>query len=166
MTKFFTNCKTLDELKAAYRRLALANHPDRGGDTATMQAINAEYAEMHNRLKDAHNAAADEEHRTTETPEEFIRIISVLMKLDGLEVELCGRWLWIGGDTRKHKDALKAAGCRWSKNKAKWHWRHEEDGSKHYRGHYDMRQIRNKYGSQRIAADGSYTEYQREQIGA
>ena len=29
--KYFTNCKTLDELKAEYRRLAMANHPDRGG---------------------------------------------------------------------------------------------------------------------------------------
>ena len=34
--KYFTNCKTLDELKAEYRRLAMANHPDRGGDMETM----------------------------------------------------------------------------------------------------------------------------------
>ena len=26
--KYFTNCKTLDELKAEYRRLAMANHPE------------------------------------------------------------------------------------------------------------------------------------------
>jgi len=115
--KYFTNCKTLDELKAAYRKLAFRFHPDHGGDTATMQSINNEYAEMHNRLKDAHNATADEQHKTTETPEEFINIVSVLMSLDGLEVELCGRWLWIGGNTKEHKDALKAAGCRWSQNK-------------------------------------------------
>ena len=41
--KYFTNCKTLDDLKAEYRRLAKRHHPDLGGDKATMQAINAEY---------------------------------------------------------------------------------------------------------------------------
>ena len=38
---YFTNCKTLDELKAEYRRLAMANHPDRGGDAETMKKISA-----------------------------------------------------------------------------------------------------------------------------
>ena len=40
---YFTNIHTLDELKREYRRLAFANHPDRGGDVETMKAINAEY---------------------------------------------------------------------------------------------------------------------------
>ena len=37
--KYFESCKTLDELKAEYRRLAMANHPDRGGDVETMKQI-------------------------------------------------------------------------------------------------------------------------------
>jgi len=40
--KYF-NSKTLDELKAEYRRLAKENHPDLGGDTETMKEINAEF---------------------------------------------------------------------------------------------------------------------------
>lgn len=32
-----------DEITAAYRRLALQHHPDRGGDTRKMAAINAAY---------------------------------------------------------------------------------------------------------------------------
>ena len=38
---YFTHCKTLDELKAEYRRLAKQNHPDLGGSTEEMQRINA-----------------------------------------------------------------------------------------------------------------------------
>lgn len=38
MTKYFVNCKNLDELKKAYKAAAMKNHPDMGGDTATMQA--------------------------------------------------------------------------------------------------------------------------------
>ena len=41
--KFFENIRSLDALKKEYRRLAMLHHPDRGGDTATMQAINAEF---------------------------------------------------------------------------------------------------------------------------
>ena len=36
------DCKTLDEVKAQYKKLAKQYHPDLGGDTATMQEINKE----------------------------------------------------------------------------------------------------------------------------
>lgn len=57
--KYFTNCKTLDELKKEYRRLAMANHPDRGGDTAVMQAINAEYDAVFPSFRIAYNKTAE-----------------------------------------------------------------------------------------------------------
>ena len=117
MTTYFINCKTLDELKKAYKAAAMKYHPDMGGDTATMQAINAEYEARFEVLKRSQNTQAAEDttgrtKATTESADDFIRIIDQLLKLDGLEIELCGRWLWIGGETRKHKEALKAAGCQ------------------------------------------------------
>ena len=39
MTKYFESCKTLDELKKEFRRLALLHHPDVGGDPATAAKI-------------------------------------------------------------------------------------------------------------------------------
>lgn len=65
--KYFAGINDLTALKAEYKRLALANHPDRGGDTATMQAINAEYDAAFARLKVAYNATAATP--TTETAE-------------------------------------------------------------------------------------------------
>lgn len=41
--KYFNRCKTLEELKKEFRRLAMLHHPDRDGDTETMKGINAEY---------------------------------------------------------------------------------------------------------------------------
>lgn len=146
--KFFAACTTLDELKKEYRRLAMIHHPDHGGDTATMQAINGEYSEAFARLKDQHNAAADEAHQTTETPEEFITIISQLLRFPGLIVELCGSWLWITGETYAIKDQLKAAGCRWSSSKKAWYWHHPEEGHRWHKGTATMSDIRTKYGSQ------------------
>lgn len=44
--KFFSHCTTLDEVRSTYQKLAFKHHPDRGGDTATMQAIKVEFALM------------------------------------------------------------------------------------------------------------------------
>jgi len=152
MTKYFVNCKTLDELKKVYKHLAQKHHPDVGGDTATMQAINAEYEARFEVLKRSQNEQAAEDttgrtKATTESAGDFIQIIDHLLKMDGLEIELCGRWLWIGGETKKHKEALKACGCRWSQNKKLWSWHFQEEGSHWHRGSKTMSQIRSKYGS-------------------
>ncbi|MPM03141.1 hypothetical protein SDC9_49401 [bioreactor metagenome] len=153
MTKFFINCKNLDELKKAYKAAAMKNHPDMGGDTATMQAVNAEYEARFEVLKRSQNTAAEEDETgktqaTTEAPEDFIDIINHLLHMDGLSVELCGRWLWIGGNTMKHKDELKACGCRWSSTKKLWSWHYAEDGARWHKSHYSMQKIRSKYGSE------------------
>ena len=148
MTKYFVNCKTLDELKKQYRRLAMKYHPDMGGSTEIMQQINAEHDTLFEMLKKQHNASADEYHQTTETAAEFRDIIDFLMTLDGVVAELCGRWLWIGGNTREHKEALKAAGCHWCQNKGLWSWHYAEDGCGYHKGRKrSMAEIRAKYGS-------------------
>ena len=50
---YFNNISNFAELKKAYADLAKQNHPDIGGDVATMQAINAEYEKMKEQLKNA-----------------------------------------------------------------------------------------------------------------
>lgn len=147
MANYFENVKTLNDLKAEYRRLAMANHPDLGGSTAIMQEINAAYDRLFAVLKDAHNAAADEEHQTNEMPHEYRDIITALLRMDGLKIELCGCWLWITGNTRAHKDELKALGCHWSQQKAAWSWHHRDPGARWYRGKRTMQEIRRKYGT-------------------
>ena len=41
--KFFNRAESLEDLKSEYRRLAMENHPDRGGNVETMQEINNEF---------------------------------------------------------------------------------------------------------------------------
>jgi hypothetical protein len=158
--KYFNNCQTLDQLKAEYRRLTKIHHPDCGGSDEAMKEVNADYTARFEVLKNQHNKTADEYHQTTEAPEDFIEIINQLVKLDGIEIELCGAWLWIGGNTREHKDALKAAGCRWSSNKNLWYWRHPEDGRKWHKGNKSMNQIRSKYGSQMFKGAAEYSGFE------
>ncbi len=140
--KFFENCHTLEELKAEYKQLAKRYHPDLGGDTATMQAINAQYEAAFNRMNG--NAT-----NGTETAADFINIISSLMKIRGITVEIVGSWVWCSGDTRPVKDDLKAAGMHWASKKQMWYW---HSGEYHRgRGTEDMDTIRRKYGSRVVS---------------
>lgn len=148
MKNYFENSKTLEELKAEYRRLARIHHPDMGGDTETMKQINAQYEAAFNAM----NGASDQPRN--ETAGEFIRVIDALMKLSGLNVELCGSWLWISGDTKPVKEDLKAAGCRWASKKSMWYWHPSDQAPKHSRGSSSMEQIRSKYGSRVLSGTG------------
>lgn len=168
MKKYFANCQTLDELKAEYKRLAKINHPDAGGDDSTMAAINAEYDDMVKRLAHtARRSSSTSESSTVDVDaaaaaqaeaEAFKAAVLAIIHLPGLVVELCGCWLWVRGETYTHREALKAAGFRWSKDKQAW-YRRPEDAAVYHRGHKStMQQIRNKYGSAILAANGADNE--------
>ena len=142
--KYFTNCRTLEQLKQEYKRLAKIHHPDCGGDEETMKAINNDYDRMFEVLKDIHNA--DEGNaKTEERPEDFRNIIDALMKMNGLVIEICGSWVWISGDTYPHRNALKALGFKWANAKKKWYL---GESSSNRRGSMSMSKIRQKYGSE------------------
>jgi hypothetical protein len=63
----------------------------------------------------------------------------------GLEVELCGLWVWVTGDTKPHKEELKAAGFKWSPNKTAWYYPGVPSFNRTPR---TMDDIRSMYGSQ------------------
>lgn len=149
--KYFTGCTTLDALKHEYRRLCMIHHPDRGGDTATMAAINQEYDEAFRRLQSGRTTAQQtaETSEAEEAPEAFRVVISRLVILTGINIEICGSWVWVTGNTYPNRDALKAAGLRYSKGKAAWYWKPEGSHSK-ARRNYSMDEIRQLHGSERI----------------
>lgn len=151
---YFDSCKNLNELKAEYRKLCMLNHPDLGGDTETMQYINAEYDRRFKVLQREFNVEQEREGKdaSTETPEEFREILDSLIHMKGLEIELCGSWLWIGGETLEWRESLKELGCKWSKGKRRWYW-HPKGQGHWYRGHRRMDDIRAKYGSQTFKVD-------------
>lgn len=155
----FENITSLDELRKAYRAAAMKAHPDHGGSTEAMQAVNAAYEKRFEALKHEHNAraAADPTGKTrpiNETPEQFRAVLEALLKIEGIIIELCGSWIWVSGDTRTHKDEIKAAGCFWAKQKKMWYWRCAEDACYSRKGGKSMSHIRSKYGSERITSDG------------
>lgn len=133
---YFSNCATQDEIKNEYRRLAKIHHPDKGGDLRTMQDINSQFKAAMSGERGFNHVAGDDI---------FIKIIEDLQKLD-IEIESCGSWLWISGNTYDNRVALKNAGCKWASAKKLWYWHSEEDSKKGGKT-MDMNKIREKHGS-------------------
>lgn len=147
-TKFFKDIETLEDLKKQYRTLALQNHPDRGGDPEAMKLINAEYDSLFAKVKDTHKNKDGEVYtkKNTETAAEFKDIIDKLIKMTGLEVEIIGCFIWVSGDTKPHKDSLKAMGFRWHSKKKMWY--KSPEGYKRYgKKEYNIDEIRGMYGT-------------------
>lgn len=62
---YFNNVNSYEDLKAQYRALALANHPDMGGSDEAMKAINNEYDQLFPVWKHRSNITASETAQST-----------------------------------------------------------------------------------------------------
>lgn len=80
------------------------------------------------------------------TAEKLTKTMQSLATINDINVELCGTWLWIDGDTYGARDELKKLGCKWSRNKQKWYW-HDPEKKGWSNGKTDMVHIRQRYGS-------------------
>lgn len=68
-----------------------------------------------------------------------------LMEIPGIDIELCGSWFWISGNTIPVKHELKKLGFCWASRKQMWYW--TPLPRKSYKQSMSMGHIRNKYGS-------------------
>lgn len=147
---------TIEEAKRQYHRLCLRWHPDRpDGDLEAMMQVNAEWDYLRKHNYNIHESADGGTYTdwTQDAPDDvtdmFAEIIEQLIRMDGLEIEVCGSWLWVGGSTREHKDDLKAMGMRWAPKKHLW-YKAPKNWKRRHRGEFTMDEIRSRYGSQSV----------------
>ena len=152
--KWFESPQTLEELKKQYKKLAMKYHPDLGGNAEAMKEINNEYEKLFLNLKDVHKKANGEFYSSenSETAFEFMDIIEKLIHMDGIVIEICGSWIWITGETKPHKDSLKALAFRWSNSKKAWYY-HKGEYHKKSSKKMSLDDIRDCYGSEKVNAD-------------
>ena len=137
---FFSGMASVADVKQEYRRLAMLHHPDRGGDTATMQAINAAYHAALKALDRSETVdSSGETHTYYYSPEREQSVMDKISETlaagvitDDVEMILVGTWIWISGATRPIKDTLKQLGYRWHGVRQRWY--HRPDG---YRSRYN-----------------------------
>ena len=155
---YFSHLHTVADIKTAYRELAMQHHPDRGGHTATMQAINAEYHEALQRCDGQTETGSDDREHTYHYHEDaeqaIIDKIADLIAANvpaAADVYLIGTWVWIVGDTKPIKETLKELKCRWHAKRKCWYW-HPHTYRHRYSKHADLGDLAYKYGARKVAS--------------
>ncbi|WP_024771734.1 J domain-containing protein [Aquimarina macrocephali] len=126
--------------KQAFREASKKYHPDVNPAGEDMMKIINEAYEV---LKDYQGQTKDQQTDYGDTLNEALNSI---INLSGLVIEICGSWIWITGNTKDHKTALKEAGFKWAFKKRAWYFRPEDYRSKS-KGSKSLDEIRSKYGS-------------------
>lgn len=132
------------DIKQAYHRSCSKYHPDRNpAGLEMMKLVNAAWSALQDYVADkrADNSVHD-------YGDEINSALNAIINL-GLDIEICGAWVWVSGDTRTYKDELKQAGFKWAPVKKMWHFRPSSYRS-FSRGSYDMDKIRSLHGSVKI----------------
>lgn len=152
MKNYFSKCASLDEAKILYKSLAFKLHPDVSGydSTAEFQAMQNEFAKF-KPSKEKYKDEFENFHH-----EAFMQMIADLMKIKGIEFEVCGSFIWLSGDTKPVKDQIKEIkneafkpAC-WHREKCRWFFS-PSDYKRRGGKKFSMDEIRNKYGSEMFA---------------
>ncbi len=152
---YFKDCHTVAEIKKRYRKLAMEHHPDRGGDTATMQEINAAYHAALAKKHETAEAGSDGREHTYYYNEDHEQAIIekidelIAQNLTGCDIWLIGKWVWIVGETKPHKEALKEAGCKWHAKRKCWYWK-PTAGRHRYAKNSSLSDLAYTYGAKRF----------------
>lgn len=152
--KYFEGITILDDLKKEYKILCKRYHPDLNivdDTTKIMQEINNEYDLMLLIVEHKGEKLSDDDIVIEKELKEIIKKVS---HLEGIIVELCGRWIWLTGNTYTFKTYIKELGFFWAKKKLAWYWR-PEDAKCFSKKKLTLQEIRLKYGTQTFGKHGS-----------
>jgi len=155
-TQYFSDCRTLEEVKRRYKELAMKHHPDRGGCTATMQDINNEYENV---MKNPFFSFSEQTEQDQQELIKYPEIIDQVIGLQGIIIELIGNWIWISGNTYPYKSQLKQIGFYFAPKKVMWYYRPPDYKSSN-RSPKTIEYIRKKYGSDVIGTKDRKFELQ------
>jgi hypothetical protein len=156
--RYFKGIHYQEELRKEYRKLAMQYHPDINPDgLQAMKVINAEYEHLQKILprvpredQKGQRETSNQTGQWYQKEDGFREAINQIIFIPGIEIEICGFWVWVSGNTKPVKDQLKKAGYWWSSNKSAWYWRPAEHKSYNRGAKWSMDQIRDAYGSERV----------------
>ncbi|HFG7810641.1 TPA: J domain-containing protein [Salmonella enterica subsp. enterica serovar Java] len=139
---------TAQDVKKAYKQAALKFHPDRNPVGAEMmKAVNAAFDFLMENIDRLNTAQSANESACYNFGEELENVLNALQGMTGVIFEVAGNWIWISGDTKTHKDAIKALGCKWASKKQMWFYRPEEYKASRNRKERSIDEIRAMYGT-------------------
>ena len=158
---YYSSCYTVEETKRLYRTLAFENHPDLGGSTEIMQAINDQYHDKLRELDGQQEKASYDPKKTwtyrydEQTEQATMDKIAefLALKLEGVELLLIGTWLWVQGKTRESKDAIKGLGFKYNGKRKMWYFNPNPEKKTRYNSRANLGDLAKKYGSRIVKHD-------------
>lgn len=144
-----------EAIKTAYRKACIKYHPDRNpAGLEMMKAVNVAYRFLLDVVYNGSERPIDEQVNS-DFGDMLNDAINAVIGLAGINIEVCGAWVWLTGDTRQHKDAIKAAGYWWACKKSAWYFRPPDHKSRN-KGDWDLEKIRDTYGSTSVNNEPRY----------
>lgn len=140
---------TPDTVKQAYRQACKKYHPDRNpAGLEMMKLVNQAYETLKNETGTQDTSETVNQDDVSSYGEDIFNALSKIMHL-GLDIEICGAWVWLHGDTKPHRELLKEAGFKWAPKKKLWYYR-PADYKSRGRGKFSMDEIRERHGSEKV----------------
>lgn len=79
-------------------------------------------------------------------------VLQKIINFDGIEILICGQWIWVSGNTYSYKKELKEIGFKWASQKKMWYWKSEAYQKKSHKT-LSMDEIRNYYGGTKVQTE-------------
>lgn len=146
MFDYLFTIEKIEELRKEYKKLVFVHHPDKGGKVEIMQLLNETYEKAFNKLNE--KAKGTKEY-SKENVMDFMESIEKIINLDNIIIEIVGSWVWVSGETKPHKEALKEAGFKYSGQKIAWYKAPYETSKTRYKKK-SFEEIKAFYGVQRV----------------
>ena len=151
------NIESRQDIRKQYLKLAKNYHPDVNKTPeaeAIMKQVNAEFEFL-----EAHWTQYVNKNKFEQTKQEkfinldkFRQALNPIIALQGLNIEICGSWIWCTGMTYPYADIFRKAGYFWSKPKKAWYY-NGQAVKMHCKGHYTLGQIRDIHGSFKVETE-------------
>ena len=143
-SSYFEQLQSVEQIKIRYRDLAKKYHPDLGGDEQIMKLINAQY---HEALKRCNGQTYDERtyNYKEDVEQELMDKLHELFKFTRLNISLIGYWIWVTGDTKPFRQALKDVDMTWHPKRKCWYYK-PKSWKRTYRSNGSLQDLAQKYG--------------------
>jgi hypothetical protein len=141
------NLTDIDSLKKMYFKLAKRYHPDAGGTKEEFQRLQKEYEGLFKTIMSGSNLSSNDIKTEIELDENLRKAVDAIIGIQGINLELVGKWIWVSGSTYPIRNELKMAGFQFAPVKKMWYYKGIESAG---RGKLTIDEIRKKYGSQAI----------------
>jgi len=155
MTNPFIGVQTLDEAKKLFHKLAIIHHPDKGGRKEDFQEL----------LNYFHAFRPETEHEKFKGEYDqwdgvaYAEIIFQLIKIPGIEIVVCGSFIWLEGNTKPVKEQIKAIDTGeemkrgFSPKKGQWYFSPRKYRRRSKKTH-SYEEIKGMFGAEKVNRSG------------